>query len=98
MTFDTTQSATRRNSEQRPETDDSGLWLRRSRVRAPSVTPSFAGKTQLSRALAESCGSGRAAVELNCDVLAAVVDKSTSRSLIFTTLFKKRSSAYSGLQ
>jgi hypothetical protein len=24
----------------------SGLWLRRSRVRAPSVTPSFAGKTR----------------------------------------------------
>jgi hypothetical protein len=42
-------------------------------------------------ALAESCGSGRAAVELNCDMLAAVVDKSTSQSSIFTPLFKKRS-------
>src|SRR5215207_4626455 len=65
-----------------------GLRLRRARVRTPSVTPSFAGKMQLSAALAESCGSSRAAVELNCDMLAAVVDKSTSRSLIFTTLFK----------
>jgi len=26
------------NVGQRPETDDIGLWLRRSRVRAPSVT------------------------------------------------------------
>jgi hypothetical protein len=43
---------------------------------------------QLSAALAESCGSSRVAVELNCDMLAAVVDKSTSRSLIFTTWFK----------
>jgi hypothetical protein len=73
------------------ETGVSGLWLRRAQVRVPSVTLSFAGKTQLSMALAESCGSGRAAVELNCDMLAAVVEKSTSRSLIFTTLFKKRS-------
>jgi hypothetical protein len=62
-----------------------------ARVRAPSVTLLFAGKTQFSMALAESCGSRRAVVELNCDILAAVVDKSTSRSLIFTTLFKKRS-------
>jgi hypothetical protein len=54
-TFDTTQSATRRNSEQAPatktlyisrfcnvrqhaETGVGGLWLRRSRVRVPSVT------------------------------------------------------------
>src|SRR5918993_5901901 len=64
------------------ETCVSGLWLRRAQVRVPSVTLSFAGKTQLSMALAESCGSGRAAVELNCDMLAAVVEKSTSRSLI----------------
>src|SRR5215213_7817530 len=68
----------------RTETYYIGLWLRRSRVRAPSVTLSFAGKTQLSMALAESCGSGRAAVELNCDMLAAVVDKRISRRLIFT--------------
>jgi hypothetical protein len=79
------------NLPQHSETGDSGLWLRRARVRVPSVTLSFAGKTQLSMALAESCGSGRAAVELNCDMLAAVVDKSTSRTLIFTTLFEKRS-------
>src|SRR5918994_3346039 len=85
------------NIEQRLETGVGGLWLRRAQVRVPSVTLSFAGKTQLSMALAESCGSGRAAVELNCDMLAAVVEKSTSRRLIFTTLFMKRSGVWNRL-
>jgi hypothetical protein len=67
------------NTRQHLETGIGGLWLRRARVRIPSATLSFAGKTQLSMALAECGGSGRAAVELNCDMLAAVVDKSTSR-------------------
>ena len=34
-------------------TTEGGLWLRRSRVRAPSVTPRFAGKTQGSACLVE---------------------------------------------
>ena len=33
------------NLEQRPETHCLGLWSRRSRVRAPSVTLAFVGET-----------------------------------------------------
>src|SRR5918993_3274908 len=50
-----------------------GLWLRRSRVRVPSVTLSFAGKLQLSGALAEYRGSSRTAVELSGSTFAIVV-------------------------
>src|SRR5215217_2464779 len=35
------------------ETDGGGLWLRRARVRVPSVTLSFAGKTWSPASLAE---------------------------------------------
>src|SRR5215211_2168538 len=45
-------------------------------------------KRSFRRVPPKACRSSRAAVELNCDLLAAVVDKGTPRSLMFTTLFE----------
>jgi len=43
-------------------TDDSGLWLRRSRVRAPSVTLPIAGKTRFTVSQFGASGSSAAAI------------------------------------
>ena len=45
------------NLQQRQETHVGGLWLRRSRVRVPSVTLSFAGETPLLLDCADIRGS-----------------------------------------
>jgi hypothetical protein len=55
------------NIQQRLETDDIGLWLRRSRVRAPSVTLlnflQIPEKGEASGLVAGGFGSSRAAVD-----------------------------------
>jgi hypothetical protein len=71
------------NVRQHSETDVSGLWLRRSRVRAPSVTLSFARKTQASTAPTQGGGSSRAAVKRSSGTFAVMMGTSSSRTLLF---------------
>ncbi len=76
------------NAGERPRTCEFGLWhKRRSRVRAPSVTLSFAGKTQLSVGAAEGRGSSRSKYRLSRRY--GRQPMRSSRTLIFVILFNE---------